>query len=119
MDDTTQDEMKAILLDMQTANSRIYQLMFNMGFGSKCHAFLEFCGLMSKYTDLCRIAMQQGKQFNHMNTHSGESLDIAEHNVEYLAEKFDCIFGPFFKANPEAAKLFAERALGLPTKEEE
>lgn len=107
------EELNDIVADMKEANNTIYKYLFTKGFGSKCHAFLEFCGLMSKFTDLCRVAAEQGIEFPNANTHSGVAMPVDEHHIRYLAEKFDCIYGPFFKGNPELAWIFAEKALGL------
>ena len=106
-------ELKQIASEMNDVNEAIYWHMFRRGFGSKCHAFLEFNGLMSKYQELCRKAADSGIDFTNLNVHSGRPLPMEDHDVAYLAEKFECIFGSFFKTNPDLALLFAERALGL------
>jgi hypothetical protein len=98
---------------MAEANEKVYWYLFVMGFGSDCHAFLEFCGLMSKYQQLCRKAAEAGIDFRHANVHSDEALPMEEHDVRYLAEKFECIFGSFFRDNPDLARLFAQKALSL------
>lgn len=98
---------------MGEANEKIYRLLFSMEFGTDCHAFLEFCGLMSKYQNLCRAAAAKGIDFRHANVHSGQPLPMEAHDVLYMAEKFECIFGSFFRDNPELAKLFAKKALSL------
>lgn len=109
----TKEELTALVEKMRDANKRVYWHFFHQGFGTDCHAFLEFCGLMSKYEQLCGECARKGIDFRHLNTHSGEAIPMAEHDVLYLAEKFDCIFGSFFKQRPEMARLFAREALGL------
>lgn len=104
---------EAVLERMEQANRRVYATLFSMHFGSDCHAFLEFCGLMSKYTDLCRGAHHAGIDFTQANAHNGQVLPMNNGDVLYLAEKFDCIFGSYFRANPDKARLFAQKALGL------
>lgn len=85
------------------------------GVGSHCHAFIEFCGLMSKYTEICYRSAISGIDFRRANVHTGVALPVFAHDVEYLAEKFECIFGPILRSRPEFAKLFVERALGVET----
>jgi hypothetical protein len=109
----TPEELQEILRDMDKANQAIYWHMFRAGFGTKCHAFLEFNGLMSKYQQLCAKAASVGIDFTSANIHSSAAVPMEGHDVRYLAEKFECIFGAFFHNNPELAKLFAREALGL------
>ncbi len=70
-----------------------------------CHAFIEFCGFMNKFIDICRNTSAAGKDFNESNTHTGGDLVVADHDIVYLAEKFDCIFGPTL-ADPKKRKVF-------------
>jgi hypothetical protein len=106
-------ELLAIVERMRTVNSQFYATLFTMNFGTDCHAFLEFCGLTSKYADLCHAAANAGIDFRQTNVHTGNPLPMENHDVVYLAEKFECIFGAFFRDNPDKAKLFASLALGL------
>lgn len=69
------------------------------------HAFIEFCGLMQKFIDICENTSKKGRDFNESNTHTGDALVVAEHDVAYLAEKFDCIFGPTL-ADPRLRQVF-------------
>lgn len=57
------------------------------------HAFIEFCGLMNEFIKMCQETSEAGKDFNESNTHTGVELVVRHHHLEYLAEKFDCIFG--------------------------
>lgn len=109
----TPERLAEIVKRMRVANQSIYQTLFRMHFGADCHAFLEFCGLMSKYADLCSRAAKNGIDFGRANIHTGTPLPMEKHDVLYLAEKFECIFGSFFRANPELARLFAKKALSL------
>ncbi len=62
-------------------------------FRINCHPFLEFCGLMVKYIDVARRTSEAGIDFNETSKHTGEGMVVEDHDVQYLAEKFDCIFG--------------------------
>lgn len=77
------------------------------------HPFIEFCGLMNKYIDVCRNAAEDEIQFPFANEHSGMPLPVETHDLEYLAEKLRCIFGPVIDANPEAKEVFARKLLGM------
>jgi hypothetical protein len=113
MFETSPEDRERVLQFMNSACEETYWRFFAMGFGSNCHAFLEFCGLMSKFRQLCQRAHEAGMDFTHLNIHSGEAIPMEAHDVIYLAEKFECIFGSFFHNNPKMARLFAKKALGL------
>ncbi len=74
-------------------------------FKINCHPFLEFCGLMVKYIDVCQRSSDAGVDFNETSKHSGERLLAEGHDIQYLAEKFDCIFGASL-ADPKAREIF-------------
>lgn len=92
--------------DMESFVNRLYWTMFNERWGDDCHAFLEFCGLMSKFAEICKRAQEQGIDFRHANKHLGEPVPMEAHDGDYLGDKFDCIFGPSLRANPEALEAF-------------
>lgn len=75
-----------------------------------CHAFIEFCGFMRKFIDICKNSSEAGVDFNEANTHVGVELVVADHDLVYLAEKFDCVFGPAL-ADPKKRAIFF-RAMG-------
>lgn len=92
---------------MQDTSSIFYSLARATG----CHTFIEFCGLMNKYIDICRRAAQDGRDFTQASIHSsGEPLQVEGHDVDYLAEKFACIFGKTMFAKPEMWAAF-QRAI--------
>lgn len=103
------EELQETLRRMDRLCSDFYWACFTAGMGSRCHPFLEFNGIMSKYVNLCSNAAAQGFQFPAANQHSGLALPMQDHDVDYFAEKFACIFGPFFEAHPELADRFADR----------
>ena len=109
----TPEEREKILEDMKKLRENCYWMFFHQGMGQKAHAFLEFNGLISKYVDLCVRAHEQGVDFTNANTHNGKALPMEGHDADYLAEKFDCIFGPALRANPEAAAIFLETVFGI------
>lgn len=83
---------------------RFYWACFHTGIGSKCHAFLEFNGVMSKYVELVRLAEAEGIDPQHINQHLPLALKVDNHHLEYLGEKLRCIFAPFIRDNPEGAE---------------
>ena len=103
------EELQAITQKMRNTSNRVYVLLQSCG----VHAFIEFNGLMQKYVDLCQRAADEGVDFTMFNTHNDKTFEVQDHDVVYLAEKFDCIFGPLFRKDPALWKLFKEK-LELP-----
>lgn len=101
-----------ILRAMERASNTFYANAFNSGMGHHCHAFIEFTGLMNEFIVLCRQAHARGIAFGDANTHTERPLPIEVHQAAYLAEKFDCIFGPSLRANPEALSVFLQTLKG-------
>jgi hypothetical protein len=57
------------------------------------HAFIEFCGLMNEYIDICETALAAGQDFTMASIHSGSALPIQSFQASYLLEKLQCIYG--------------------------
>jgi hypothetical protein len=96
------------VLRMRAAALDFYPVAARTG----CHAFIEFCGFMQKFIDVCANSSRAGIDFNEANTHTGHKLIVADHDVVYLAEKFDCIFGPTL-ADPKKRAVFF-KTMGWP-----
>lgn len=90
----SKDELQALAKRMRQVADQTYALFFAHGMGSEVHAFLEFNGLIQKYVDICTRAADAGIDFRMTNTHNGTPLPVEAHDIEYMAEKLDCIFGP-------------------------
>lgn len=101
----TREECVAMIDKMRRVSSAFYWSAANTG----CHAFIEFNGLMNEFIQICERAVDQDLDFNTCNTHTGQSLPVNPHNIEYLAEKLNCIYGPALASNPALAKMFCER----------
>ncbi len=106
--DYSKEELLAIAKEMDGLVSKFYWACFRAGMGTKCHPFLEFNGIMSKYVNLCTDAAHAGFAFPAASVHSSVALPMKQHDVAYFAEKFSCIFGPFFVAHPEMADYFCD-----------
>lgn len=102
----------AIIQDMKMLASATYNMFFKENMASKCHAFMEFNGLLSKYIELCQAANDAGIDFTTANKHNALALPVAPHDMEYLAEKLACMFGPTLRANPEAKDAFLRVLIG-------
>ena len=100
----TKEEMGQMVKDMRDVCSSFYSQAQRIG----NHPFIEFCGLMSKYVDLCENAMVKGIQFPFASKHSGNSLPAHGHDIKYLAEKFDCIFGTSLQKPELKTEFFKE-----------
>ena len=84
----------------------VYEQFYWLATTTHVHAFIEFTGLMAKFVDVCRKAHEAGLDYNICNTHTGQALPKVEaHDVEYMAEKLECIFGPTLQ-KPEIRKAF-------------
>ena len=90
-------ELEALLKQAKEINSAFYGLMWQANFGGVWHAHVEWCGVMSAYIDMCQYALEQGQDFADSNIHVGERFDIPQHKIDYLNEKFECIFAGRFK----------------------
>jgi hypothetical protein len=73
---------------------------------TRCHPFIEFCGLMNEYISVCTFAHQEGIDFTQANTHTGEALPVGVHHAVYLSEKLNCIYGPSLLTSPEVREAF-------------
>lgn len=51
------------------------------------HQFIEFAGFMNEYIKMCRTMHAEGTDFVEVK------LQAKDYEMEYIAEKFDCIFG--------------------------
>lgn len=91
---------------MRAVANRFYGLATHTG----THAFIEFCGFMMKFIDICERTSEAGIDFNESNTHTGGELVVEEHDIVYLAEKFSCIFGPTLEDPARRAVFF--KAMG-------
>lgn len=98
----SKEELQEILAKMRKTNSEFYQSAIRTG----CHPFIEFCGVMKTYIDICQRAYENNFNFTQANTHSGVALPIMGYEMAYLAEKLDCIFGPSLRADPKVKEEF-------------
>lgn len=99
------DELREMIPKMAAVSSDFYGKAVMIG----VHPFIEFCGLMNKYIDLCREAVAQGYDFASTSVHgSTEALKMETHHASYLAEKFACIFSPYFARAPKLWRTFVQ-----------
>ena len=103
----TEAELDAMLSRMQTASDTFYVLAIQTG----CHNFIEFCGLMNEYIKVCRQSCDAGLDFTRANVHAGGALLVHDYNMQYMAEKFACIFDTTL-ANPAMREIFLQAVLG-------
>jgi hypothetical protein len=108
----SKEELLALAARMRAVSNATYDLFFTTGMGADVHAFIEFCGLLSKYCDICERCAEQGIDFRLLNTHSGQGLPVEKHDMRYLGEKLDCIFGPAIHANRAARAALREMLFG-------
>jgi hypothetical protein len=95
------------MVTLRNLSEKFYWMCFHANVGSFAHPFLEFNGLMSVYVD---VLAKSGVDPQQANVHGGVPLPVEDHQIEYLAEKLECIFAPIIAANPNARGIL-ERAL--------
>lgn len=83
------EERETSLKKMRDASRQFYASATQTG----NHAFIEFCGLMNEYIGMCEAAHAAGADFTEFNVHSGQHLPLAPHNLNYINEKMQCIYG--------------------------
>lgn len=67
MTDERKRELKVALEKMQAVSDRFYNGAIHTG----CHPFIEFCGLINEYINVCRRSLEAGIDFADANTHVG------------------------------------------------
>lgn len=95
------EQLQEILVKMDKVSDIYYWNAIQVG----NHAFIEFCGLMGEYQKICRTTMEAGVDFTICNRHAGVPLIAHDYQIKYLAEKFECIFGPLFE-NKKNRQIF-------------
>lgn len=83
------DEREVALRKMDAAVRGFYAAAVATG----NHPFIEFAGVMQAYLNSCARAHGEGIDFSECNHHAGQQLPMESFEVDYLAEKLDCIFG--------------------------
>lgn len=104
----TKEQLTNIAVRMRVATEKTYPLLAATG----CHPFIEFNGLMHKFVDLCERAVEKGVVFPMANEHTGIPLPVELHDIEYMAEKLRCIFGPIIDSNDEARRALFRHLFG-------
>lgn len=102
----SKEELAYMVVRMKSTSSWLYRMATLIG----NHAFIEFCGLMNEYIAMCETALKHGADFTEANVHGGPSLPMTPPQAAYLGEKFGCIFGPTFAANPDLLAIFNKAA---------
>ena len=82
-------ELKTICESMQVVSDNFYRQAACL----ENHAFIEFCGLMNEYIKVCEQSTEKGIDFTEVNIHTGLTMAFKDYNLDYIAEKFNCIYG--------------------------
>lgn len=90
-------ERARCIKSMHTASQIFYHFATRIG----NHPFIEFTGLINEYIKLCEEAHAQGIDFSECSAHSGKELPMHHHNLAYINEKLDCIFGGRMRLDDE------------------
>lgn len=101
-DNLTPEERQQAIDWMKKVSSTFYSLATQ----GRAHAFIEFCGLMNEFIQMCERAHAAGQDFTQANTHTGQALPMQTYNAAYLAEKLNCIYGPALLNDPDIREAF-------------
>lgn len=81
------NEQKAENAETLKQMKNIAHLFYCAATGLSSHKFIEFTGFLNEYIKACERAHSQGVDF------ITETIPFKTHEMAYIAEKFDCIFG--------------------------
>jgi hypothetical protein len=101
------EEREVMLQKMTEASNRFYVMATAIG----CHPFIELTGLMNELIEIYRENHELGFDFTQADTHSGKGLNMKPHQMAYISEKLDCIFGPTLQ-DPLLRRQFINVMLG-------
>jgi hypothetical protein len=76
-------EREKMLAEMTAASDAFYAAAVKVRF----HQFVELTGFMNEIIKVCARMHKEGKDFG------TEPLEPKDYEMEYICEKFDCIFG--------------------------
>jgi hypothetical protein len=108
MSEERRQELSTILDEMRETVDRFYF----RAIGIHNHPFIEWTGVLNEYIKMCWQALEAGVDFTRCHVHSSQALPIESINVDYLAEKIECIFGNSIQASPVALEEFVRLVKG-------
>jgi len=85
-------ETKEYLNKIQENITSFYWVLFNLGVGERFHPMLEWCGVMSEYIKIHQALLDEGIDATNSDIHNGIGSKIPKYQLNYLAEKLNCIF---------------------------
>lgn len=101
--DRTEADVKSDIVyvgELKEIVTQFYWTLFHAKVGARFHAFIEWCGVMSKHLDIMKELLVRGGDPLHGNIHTGTPVDLEQHHWDYLNEKIECIFGGQVKVVP-------------------
>lgn len=88
MESTTKEQRAEMIAKMRAVSKGFYAAAVSIG----NHPFIEFTGLINEYITCCELANAHGVDFTECNTHGSKELPMAQHHINYINEKLECIF---------------------------
>ena len=110
--ENSKEDLLLLAQRMEKVAEQVYWMFFHAEMGARIDAFIEFCGVLSKYVQICQRCAEEGIDFTQLNTHTGQAMPVEVHDMEYLGEKLQCIFGPIIDANPAARAALKQALFG-------
>ena len=83
---------KALIAALENEVEQFYKRLFSLNVGGEFHPFLEWCGVMGEHLRIVDGLLAKGVDATQANVHTGQTLPIPEHQIDYMAEKIECIF---------------------------
>ncbi len=94
-------EIEDLLRGMEAAKMGFYRNAVLLNW----HPFVEFAGLMKEYINILHDTYREGREWS-------EPLQLKPYQIDYIAEKLDCIFGgqlrAILQAKPDAREKLGE-----------
>jgi len=105
-------ELLRRLDELQELSDSYYRTACKIGM----HTFIEHTGFINEHLKILRKAAVAGVDVANLSNHSNDLLRVEPYEVDYLAEKFACMFAPLFKKKKVwAAFVAAAEAKGCGT----
>jgi hypothetical protein len=75
------------------------QSYYPLGVQTGVHAMIEWCGILTDYVRLLKLAVEAGTPINDVDQHSDVAVEVPVGTIVYFCGKLGCLLKPFIKAN--------------------
>jgi hypothetical protein len=85
------------------------QEYYPLGAQTGIHSMIEWCGVMTEYVKMLKVAMEAGHDPRKVDQHRGSVVAAPDFMVEYFCEKLGCQLKPFIAAEPKDWRAAIEK----------